>query len=224
MEELQKRIGYEFQDKDLLKTALTHSSYANESRGKNESNERLEFLGDSVLSLVVSQKLYREYSDCPEGELTRLRAGLVCEDSLCSMARSLELGDFLFLGKGERAGGGDKRPSILADAFEALLGALFLDAGIEQTEMFLSKRLENIDQRDDYKTRLQEYVQKHFDNPLIYDIISETGPDHDKTFETQVSLNGEVLGHGTANSKKAAQQQAAKQALSNIAEKTIKLV
>ncbi len=219
LEELQKKIGYEFSDKELLKTALTHSSYANEARSGSHSNERLEFLGDSVLSLVVSRKLYREFESCPEGELTRMRAGLVCEDSLCSMARALGLGKFLLLGKGERAGGGDRRPSILADAFEALLGALFLDSGIEQAEEFLSRYLDNIDRRDDYKTRLQEYVQKYFDNPPIYDIISESGPDHDKLFEMQVTLDGEVLGRGTANSKKAAQQQAAKQALEKIVDR-----
>ncbi len=213
MNELEKKIGYEFKDKILLETALTHSSYANESRGENESNERLEFLGDSVLSLVVSQRLFNENADCPEGELTRRRAGVVCEESLREMAVSIKLGDYLFLGKGETAGGGRTRPSILADAFEAILGALFLDGGLEPVEKFLKQYLKMDDQREDYKTRLQEYIQKNYDKPAVYAIIKEQGPDHDKVFETEVRLGGDLLGIGSARSKKAAQQQAARQAL-----------
>ncbi len=216
MEELQKRIGYEFRDKELLKTALTHSSYANESKGAIGSNERLEFLGDSVLSLCISRRLYGEHKKLPEGELTRIRAGLVCEESLCTMARSLGLGKFLLLGKGERAGGGEHRPSILADAFEALLGALFLDGGMECADALLSKYISSVDRQDDYKTRLQEYVQKHYDHPLIYTVLREDGPDHDKTFEVEVTLNGKTLGTGKAGSKKAAQQQAARQGLDEV--------
>ncbi len=213
MNSLENKIGYNFKDSTLLKTALTHSSYANESKGKYKSNERLEFLGDSVLSLVVSQRLYAEDADRPEGELTRRRAGVVCEESLYEMAQSIQLGEHLLLGKGELSGGGNRRPSILADAFEALLGAMFLDGGLKPIELLLQKYLRMDDQREDYKTRLQEYIQKHYDSPPLYEIVGEQGPDHDKMFETRVSLEGKVLGNGAARSKKAAQQQAAKQAL-----------
>ncbi len=213
MNELEKKIGYEFRNKKLLETALTHSSYANESRGDHQSNERLEFLGDSVLSLVVSQRLFNENVDCPEGELTRRRAGVVCEDSLHEMAIAVNLGKYLLLGKGETTGGGRARPSILADAFEALIGAIFLDSGLLPVEALLKKYLRLDDQREDYKTRLQEYIQKNYDKPAVYTIINEKGPDHDKVFETEVTLDGKQLGLGSARSKKAAQQQAAKQAL-----------
>ncbi len=213
MIELEEKIGYNFKDKILLRTALTHSSYANESRGEYKSNERLEFLGDSVLSLVVSKKLYNENSERPEGELTRRRAGVVCEDSLHEMAVAINLGEHLLLGKGETAGGGKSRPSILADAVEALLGAIFLDGGLQPVETLLSYHLNTDDQREDYKTRLQEHIQKNYDKPAVYAIVSENGPDHDKVFETEVRLGGELLGSGSARSKKSAQQQAAKQAL-----------
>ncbi len=213
MKSLENKIEYNFKDSSLLRTALTHSSYANESKGRYKSNERLEFLGDSVLSLVVSQRLYSEDADRPEGELTRRRAGVVCEDSLYKMAQELQLGDHLLLGKGELSGGGNRRPSILADAFEALLGAMFLDGGLAPIESLLKKHLRMDDQFEDYKTRLQEYIQKHYDSPPVYEIVGEQGPDHDKLFETNVSLTGELLGTGSARSKKAAQQQAAKQAL-----------
>ncbi len=213
MNELEKKIGYEFADKELLCTALTHSSYANESKSEHQSNERLEFLGDSVLSLVVSKKLYNENSDCPEGELTRRRAGIVCEESLHDAAVAINLGDHLLLGKGETAGGGKTRPSILADAVEAVIGAIFLDGGLQPVEVMLQKYLRMDDLREDYKTRLQEHIQKNYDTPVVYTIVSEQGPDHDKIFETEVRLGDDLLGTGCARSKKAAQQQAARQAL-----------
>ena len=200
MERLEQRLGYTFQDRSYLENALTHSSYANENKGKSlGSNERLEFLGDSVLGMVVADYLYRNHPDMPEGELTRTRAALVCEESLVEVARKLELGSYLQLGKGEDAGGGRQRPSIQADAVEAVIAAVYLDGGSR-----------------DYKTALQELVQRESGQVLSYRLIGESGPDHAKVFQVEVSLNGEPVGAGEGRSKKEAEQNAAKAAIAVI--------
>ena len=219
MQELEKKLRYTFKNKSLLLNALSHSSYANEVRNGVTSNERLEFLGDSVLSIVVSDYLYFHYSDKPEGELTKLRASLVCEKSLCAFSRELELGKFLRLGKGEDKGGGRERPSILADAFEAVLAAMYLDGGIETAKKhvmhFILKELEqkNNDVFKDYKTALQEIIQRNPEESVSYVLTDEFGPDHDKQFTVEVRLNSNTIGKGIGKSKKQAEQMAAKQAL-----------
>lgn len=218
MEQLQKRINYTFKDISLLHTALTHSSYANETH-KGECNERLEFLGDAVLSIVVSEYLFSHYRDKAEGDLTKLRASLVCETTLAGFARQIQLGSFLKLGRGERKNGGDKRPSILADAFEALIAAIFLDGGMEKAREFVlsftkSEILKpSVKRGRDYKTTLQELVQQNEGEVLEYVLISETGPDHNKHFVVEVHLNSNVIGKGGGRSKKDAEQQAAHTAL-----------
>lgn len=219
MEDLEEKLGYKFKNIDLLKNALTHSSYANEVRGGYSSNERLEFLGDSVLSLVVSDYLYKQFKNLPEGELTKLRASLVCEKSLCSFSRELELGKFLNLGKGEDHNGGRERDSILADAFEAVLAAIYLDGGMEAARRyvmnFVLRELKHTDDEvfKDYKTALQEIIQRNPEESVSYVLTSESGPDHDKSFTVEVRLNSNVIGCGTGKSKKQAEQRAAKQAL-----------
>ena len=219
MEDLEEKLGYKFKNIDLLKNALTHSSYANEVRGGYSSNERLEFLGDSVLSLVVSDYLYKQFKNLPEGELTKLRASLVCEKSLCSFSRELELGKFLNLGKGEDHNGGRERDSILADAFEAVLAAIYLDGGMESARRyvmnFVLRELKHTDDEvfKDYKTALQEIIQRNPEESVSYVLTSESGPDHDKSFTVEVRLNSNVIGCGTGKSKKQAEQRAAKQAL-----------
>ena len=219
METLEKKLGYTFKNKSLLLNALTHSSYANEARNGITSNERLEFLGDSVLSIIVSEFLYTKFPDIPEGELTKLRASLVCEKSLCSFSRELELGRFLRLGKGEDKGGGRERVSILADAFEAVLAAMYLDGGIEISRKhvmrFILKELKHTDDEvfKDFKTALQEIIQRNPEESVSYILIDEEGPDHDKIFTVEVHLNSNVIGTGKGKSKKQAEQMAAKQAL-----------
>ena len=223
MNNLEKSIDYTFKDKRLLKCALTHTSFANES--KTPSNERLEFLGDSVLSFFVSDHIFKNYKDMPEGELTRLRSSLVCEAALCVFAREIGLGDNLLLGKCEEKSGGRNRDSILADAFEALLAAIFLDGGIENAKKFVYKfvlrELENKDlnhSTKDYKTLLQEIIQRNPEEVISYILTGESGPDHDKTFEVEVHLNSNVIGKGSGKSKKAAEEAAAKQALTLMGE------
>lgn len=219
MKTFEHNLGYTFKNIDLLYNALTHSSYANEIRHGVTSNERLEFLGDSVLSVIVSDYLYEKYSNLPEGELTKLRASLVCEKSLCSFSRELELGRFLRLGKGEDKGGGRERDSILADAFEAVLAAIYLDGGIEVARKhvmrFILPELEHTDDEvfKDYKTALQEIIQRNPEESVTYILTGEQGPDHNKIFEVEVHLNSNVIGKGKGKNKKRAEQMAAKQAL-----------
>ncbi len=219
MEQIERIINYKFKDKELLKRALTHSSFANERHDRSCCNERLEFLGDSVLSIIVSEKLYSDKAQLPEGELTRRRAMLVCESSLFEMAGEISLGEHLKLGKGEKASGGKERPSILADAMEALIAAIYLDGGMEAAREFVLSRVSQINETDDYKTRLQELTQSHGGKQPVYVIKDRSGPDHKAVFTVQVSLDGNVLGEGVANSKKAAQQTAAKLALKALTEK-----
>ncbi len=222
MKDLQEILRYRFRDEGLLRMALTHSSYANEMRGHGaaECNERLEFLGDSVLSLVVSSYLFQQYPDLPEGELTKMRASLVCEKALCGYSKELRLGDFLLLGKGEQQNGGRERSSILADAFEAVLAALYLDGGYEVAKKhvlrFVLPELQHVDDDElfkDYKTVLQEVIQRNPEERLEYILTDESGPDHQKNFTMEVHLNSNVIGVGVGRSKKQAEQSAAKQAL-----------
>ncbi len=221
MNELEEKLGYHFRDRGLLEHAMTHSSYANEHRGAGlTSNERLEFLGDSVLGVVVADCLFREHPDMPEGELTRTRAALVCEGSLHEVAKSLGLGRYLRLGKGEDSGGGRKRPSILADATEAMLAAVYLDGGMEAVRpviraLILDKEREKAADRD-YKTALQELVQRTPGAAVGYRLVRESGPDHCRSFEMEVSVDGEVIGKGAGRTKKEAEQMAAKAALEKL--------
>ncbi len=217
-EELQNKIGYEFKDISLLETALTHSSYANEAPSpKPESNERLEFLGDSVLGIITAEKFYKNYTNLPEGELTKLRAATVCEKSLSEFAGEIDLGKYLLLGKGEIGTKGYKRPSILADAFEALIAAIFLDGGMDEAKRFVLKYIEDAIKKHrgfkDHKTVLQEVVQRNPGEIIEYVLAGESGPDHDKRFEVEVHLNSNVIGRGVGTSKKKAEQLAAKEAL-----------
>ncbi len=220
MKELEQIIGYEFRDKSLMLRALSHTSYINEVKSIPESNERLEFLGDSILSVIVSEYIFRNFKQYPEGELTKLRASLVCEKSLAAFAREIELGKFLFLGKGEQQNGGRERSSILADAFEALLAAMYLDGGMEVARAhvmrFVKDEIKNHTVEDafhDYKTQLQEIIQKNPGEELSYVLINEVGPDHNKNFTVEVRLNSNVIGTGEGHSKKQAEQSAAKKAL-----------
>jgi len=218
---LEEKLGYRFKNRALLENALQHSSYANEHRGSGMgSNERLEFLGDAVLGFVTAEHLYKTHPDLPEGDLTRLRAALVCEQSLYEVAQKLELGKYLKLGRGEEAGGGRTRPSILADATEAVFAAVYLDGGIrEVTELIHrvlldAEREEAVEERRrDYKTALQELVQRQAHQELSYRMAGEEGPDHDKTFLAEVLLNGQLIGQGRGHSKKEAEQNAAAAAL-----------
>lgn len=220
MESLEKKLGYTFQNKELLEEALNHSSYANEHRGGLGSNERLEFLGDSVLGFVSAEFLFKRYADLPEGDLTRMRAGLVCEQSLHEVAKELELGGYLKLGRGEEAGGGRERQSILADAVEAVFAAVYLDGGIGQVreliERILLSQAAAAEERKDYKTTLQEVVQRKSGQVLTYHMVSQSGPDHNKTFLFEVRLNGAPVGRGAGHSKKEAEQAAARDALANM--------
>ena len=219
MDGLEQKLGYKFNNINLLKNALTHSSYANEVRNGFSSNERLEFLGDSVLSIVVSDYIYKHYPNMPEGELTKLRASLVCEKSLCTFSRELELGSYLMLGKGEDKGGGRERDSILADAFEAVLAAIYLDGGMEPARRhvmnFVLRELKHTDDEvfKDYKTALQEIIQRNPEESITYILTDESGPDHDKSFTVEVRVNSNVIGKGTGKNKKRAEQMAAKEAL-----------
>lgn len=220
MKALEQNLRYNFKNKNLLINALTHSSYANEVRNGVLSNERLEFLGDSVLSVIVADYLYKNFNNLPEGELTKLRAALVCEKSLCEFSKELKLGEFLRLGKGEDKGGGRQRPSILADAFEAVLAAMYLDGGMETARKhvmrFILPELEHTEDVafKDYKTALQEIIQRNPEESVSYVLTDQSGPDHDKIFEVEVHLNSNVIGKGKGKSKKQAEQMAAKQALS----------
>ena len=222
IKELETAIGYRFHNISLLQNALAHSSYANE-RWHNSllSNERLEFLGDSILGMVVAEYLYRNFPDRPEGELTRMRADMVCETSLAQIAVRLDLGKHLLLGHGEERFGGRTRPSILADAVESVIAASFLDGGMAAAESFINRfvlcdvpvsKLHNTD----YKTSLQELIQQKKNQVLAYRLVGESGPDHDKTFIAQVLLNDEVIGEGSGSSKKRAEQDAAKVALESL--------
>ena len=221
MQELERKIGYRFRDRRLLETALTHSSYANERRDEGcESYERLEFLGDSILGHVTADFLYRQEPTIPEGRMTRLRAELVCEASLHRIAQRLDLGRYMRLGKGEERTRGRECPSILADMVESLIAAMYLDSGsLEQPRRFiLEELLEQADlgeqhQSEDYKTMLQELVQRRPNQKIGYELLSESGPDHDKTFRFRVTINGQAVGEGSGRSKKEAEQMAAKQAL-----------
>ncbi len=222
--ELQTMIGYTFKDTVLLTNALTHSSYANEAKSKGDevkSNERLEFLGDSVLSLVVSRYLYNEYPDLPEGDLSKIRAQTVCEKTLADFAREISLGDYLLLGHGEQQNKGNERDSILSDAFEALLAAIYLDSDMESVKTFLLPfAVKHINatveshHTMDYKTMLQQIVQQVSDVVLDYCIVSETGPAHKRVFEVEARLDGNVIGKGSGHSKRQAEQNAAKEGLS----------
>ena len=214
IKEFQEKIGYQFQQEGLLRQALTHSSYANEHRMKKLSdNERLEFLGDAVLEIVTSDFLYHEHSDVPEGELTRVRASIVCEQTLAFCTRTLNLGDYLFLGKGEDQTGGRKRKSILSDAFEAIIGAIYLDGGFANAKEFIHRFILNdIEHKQlfyDSKTILQEMIQATAGAHLEYEILREEGPDHHKVFEVRALSGGEELGRGTGPTKKAAEAVAA---------------
>lgn len=219
MLEFEEILGYKFKNKKLLHNALTHSSYANEAHSPYGSNERLEFLGDSVLSIIVSEYLYNNFQGLPEGELTKIRASLVCERTLSIFARQIKLGDFLYLGKGEAHNKGNERASILADAFEAVLAAIFLDGGMEPSKKHVLRFIvPELKEREfelfkDYKTLLQEVVQRNPEEKISYELVGETGPDHDKRFTVEIHLNSNVIGEGTGRSKKQAEQAAARQAL-----------
>ena len=222
IKDLETAIGYKFQNIQLLQNALAHSSYANE-RWHNSllSNERLEFLGDSVLGMLVADYLYRSFPDRPEGELTRMRADMVCEHTLATVANKIGLGEHLLLGHGEEQGGGRSRESILADAMESVIAACFLDGGLDAALKIVRqfilvevpvKKLHNAD----YKTALQELVQQKKNQVLSYAMVGQSGPDHDKKFDVEVSLNGKVVGKGSGSSKKRAEQMAAKGAIENL--------
>ncbi|WP_251446046.1 ribonuclease III [Vermiculatibacterium agrestimuris] len=220
MESLEAKLGYSFHDRALLENALTHSSYANENHSPMGSNERLEFLGDSILGMVTADYLFQTHPDLPEGDLTRTRAALVCEESLAEVADRLALGEHLKLGRGEAAGGGRERPSIRADAVEAILAAVYLDGGLEACakiirRFILDKEREKSASRD-YKTALQELVQRHSGQALAYHMTGESGPDHAKRFTVEVTLNGASVGQGEGHSKKEAEQMAAKAAMEKL--------
>ncbi len=222
IKDLEEAIGYRFHNLSLLQNALTHSSYANE-RWHNSllSNERLEFLGDSVLGMLVAEYLFRNFPNRPEGELTRMRADMVCETTLAAAANRIGLGDYLLLGHGEEQGGGRSRDSILADAVESVIAACFLDGGLDAALNFIRQfilvevpvtKLHNVD----YKTQLQELVQQKKNQALSYALVDESGPDHDKRFDVEVSLNGTVVGKGSGSSKKRAEQDAARAAIASL--------
>ncbi len=227
IEVFENRINYQFNDKEKIKLAFTHSSYANEHRNIiSDNNERLEFLGDAVLDMIVSEYIYNKFPKMPEGELTKLRAGVVCEGSLAKIAREFEFGNYLLLGKGEESTGGRNRDSILADAFEAVIGAICLDGGIDAVGKYIMSFMEKfIDDMKisfrtlDCKTHLQEIIQKNSKNPITYKIIDEQGPDHDKIFIAEVYHNNITLGVGEGKSKKEAEQNAAYNALEKIENK-----
>ncbi len=222
IKDLETAIGYRFRNIQLLQNALTHSSYANE-RWHNSllSNERLEFLGDSVLGMLVAEYLFANFPQRPEGELTRMRADMVCEQTLAAVANRIGLGEHLLLGHGEDRLGGRSRNSILADAVESVIAACFLDGGLEAAKAFVQKfilvevpvtKLHNAD----YKTALQELVQQKKNQTISYSLVGESGPDHDKQFDVEVSLNGSVVGKGSGSSKKRAEQMAARAAIERL--------
>ena len=216
-----RQLGTTFNDTGLLQQALTHTSYANENKRESmPHNERLEFLGDAVLDLIISDYLFRRYPDLPEGELTKARATIVCEPTLAARAGEINLGDYLRLGRGEASSGGRDRISILADTFEAIIGAIYLDQGFPAASQFVLTRLhddlssvERGEYTKDHKTLLQEIAQRGGDAKIVYEVTAEIGPDHDKVFEVAVIVNTDRLGIGSGKSKKEAEQQAARQAL-----------
>lgn len=222
MKQLEEKLGYSFRDAALLVNALTHSSYANENREEGvPSNERLEFLGDSVLGFVTAKHLYAMSPSLPEGKMTRLRAELVCEHSLYGVAKELNLGEYLRMGHGEEKSGGRQRASILADATEAVIAAIFLDGGMEPAAEFIERRVLSPEavkahHATDYKTELQELVQQKAGQVLKYHEAGESGPDHDKLFLAEVSLNGQTIGKGSGRTKKEAEQAAACKALERL--------
>ena len=227
IEELQNTIGYHFRNKELLKSALMHSSYTNETHlPKHQCNERLEFLGDAVLELISSEFLFFENPKTPEGELTRMRASMVCEPSLAFCAREIGLGDYLLLGKGEERTGGRNRDSITSDALEALIGAIYLDGGFASAKEFILKfvlnDLENKKLFYDSKTILQEIVQAHFEEKVSYHLIKEEGPDHYKKFTVDAHVGNDCYGIGSGRTKKAAEQEAAYRAILKLHKKNIK--
>ena len=219
LEEFENVIDYKFNNRDLLFEALSHSSFANESKHRYRSNERLEFLGDSVLSIVVSDYLFENFTDIPEGELTKTRATLVCEKALYNFGGRINLGSYIMLGKGEEIAGGRERPSIIADAFEAVIAAIYLDGGMEAAKRHIMRFLPSdvlgaaAEAYDDYKTILQEIIQRNPEERVEYRLVSESGPDHNKSFTVRVMLNSNIIGEGTAHSKKSAEQLAAREAL-----------
>ena len=219
LKDLEEKLQYHFHNPQYLITAMTHSSYANEVKSAGHSNERLEFLGDSVLSIVVADYLFKHCPNLPEGELTKNRAALVCEKALCGFSRQLGVGEYLLLSRGEQNSGGRQRPSILADAFEALIAAIYPDAGLEKAREFILRFVLPVLQTTrpkafkDYKTALQEIIQQNPEEQLEYVLIGESGPDHDKHFTVEVCLNSNVIGKGGGRSKKEAEQQAAREAL-----------
>ena len=230
LSEFEKLIGYEFRDKNLLTQALTHSSYANEHHMKKLSdNERLEFLGDAVLEVCSSEFLYLNYADLNEGKLSRLRASLVCEPTLAFCCKEINLGEYVLLSKGEDLTGGRNRKSILSDAFESIIGAMFLDGGMEPAKTFIYRFvLNDIEHKQlfyDSKTRLQEVVQANFKEPLKYILLSESGPDHAKEFKVEAKVGDTTLGYGIGSTKKAAEQEAAYEGLMKLhKEESIKII
>ena len=221
IERFEENIGYKFKNKKLLKEALTHTSYAYENKIK--SNEKLEFLGDSILEFISSKYIYAKYPKLKEGEMTKVRATVVCEESLYKIAKMHGFSDFLYLGKSEQLSGGKNRPAILADSVEAVIAAIYLDGGLEPVDKFIIENLaDEIELATkhvgikDYKTVLQEKLQEHGEVKIEYQITNEKGPDHDKIFEAQVSCNGKILAKGEGKSKKEAQMNAAKGALEKI--------
>lgn len=217
LKELEAKLGHTFRNPVLLETALTHTSYANESKRRTKHNERLEFLGDSVLSIVVAEYLFT-HKNMPEGELTRMRASLVCESALFGFAQQIGLGGYLRLGRGEEMSGGRERPSIVSDAFEAVIAALYLDGGLETARAFIlpfvTAVLTDAAADEDFKTQLQEIVQQNPEERLRYVVTGESGPDHNKHFVVEVHLNSNCIGRGEGHSKKQAEQRAAREALS----------
>ena len=220
-EKIEKEIGYEFKNKQLLETALTHTSYAYENR--KQSNEKLEFLGDSILEFISSEYIYKKFPELKEGEMTKVRASVVCEDSLQKIAKMHNFSDFLYLGKSERNSQKEVRPAIMADSVEAIIAAIFLDGGLEEAKKFILNNLvksiefatKNIGQKD-YKTVLQEILQKNGNVDIEYIIVDEKGPDHEKVFTAEVKFNNKVLAKGEGKSKKLAEMAAAQKALENI--------
>lgn len=221
VKELEKKIKYIFKDKNNAILALTHSSYANEYKNqKLTSNERLEFLGDTVLNMIISEKIYTKYNNLSEGEMTKFRSNVICETSLERCAKNINIGEYLLLGKGEEITGGRYRTSILSDSVEALIGALYLDAGLDRAKVFVLDQMDEMIEESikgiifmDYKTQLQEILQKSSEQKVIYKIIDEKGPDHNKLFVSQVKIDGREAGEGKGKTKKEAEQMAAKEAL-----------
>ena len=217
IQELENVIGYQFKQPELLRQALTHSSFANEKHKKQSDNERLEFLGDAVLELVSSEFLFKNYPKMPEGEMTKFRASIVCEPTLALCTKEIDLGKYLYLGKGEDLTGGRTRKSILSDAMEAVIGAIYLDGGFEAAKAFIHRFiLVDVEHKKlfhDSKTILQELVQGNYKEELHYVLVGEEGPDHDKSFKVEAMIGDEVVGHGTGHTKKAAEQEAAYEAL-----------